>query len=780
MIIFQPLRISNVLRVDRKNFFSLVREDDHFYTAELTYDVRQSAAVSQNTNRVKITAYSSFILPERYINDPSNPTETVNSLLTYSIRNTRLQREQEGLVLGMAYGDIFGSIDKRVFTQLSSGKTLSEIPEAKRTVFKTELKSASDKTLLKKALPTPIKDDTETDKLIFSSLSRGLIRKDKIDPAKSVNFFTLKQSKTGLNSSIVEKKSLSFNSKIIKIEGFLSNPIIQDFKSVTYSTSESQDFIQIKTQIKIKKHEGGRVQFRFELLSINSDIPIDVQEYSANFYDGSKSLKFLFYPPEVTSTRTRDGVIFGLKQTNRWGKSVQVYVKKPSENIGTNEPYLFLGNVSLEYGQTGKFFVKDTGSEDRIFRFVCANEDGSSPCFNSQVLGRLYKQEDKKSGVIEIDYTESASHPLLLSVKNLPETSRTVQFMIKNMTKKGQEFKPVGDLIFLSRAGNTSTSVRIPNIGQLRTGDSFQVICKIQHTNGLYSTQGGDIFSFHNPRDRDGDLFVEIINESIDESDIAFDISDGKNESQTQFVQKIMSARGDLSLFQAELELNKDSLDNIVAYQLERVNLSTGLKENLGLISSGRFSDQEQSKKMGIPPANRSQGYRYYIKTLSANPEILFGDYRKEVKDKCETKIYTYFPSKFHNFWALKRGMIPDDNKNILMKSFAGITKTWDYIPSLPESSPPSKIDASRFNQDHIMISFMVASPGQFFDHFVLSKVINGDKIVLDTIHSQFTSEQKYLYRLGSLDRGEISFVLSSIKNDYTISSEIISNSLSL
>jgi predicted secreted protein len=779
MIIFQPPRLTNVLRVDRRNFFSLLGEDDHFYTAELTYEIRQSAAVTQKANRVKITAYSSLLLPERYINDPSKPTDTVNSLLTYAVRNIMLQRDQSDLLLGTTSGDIFGAIDKRVFTQLSSGRLLGEIPEAKKTVMRTELKSESDKTLSKKSAPIPSKKEDADERSGLASLNRDLMRKDKIDPAKAIKFFSLKQSKAGLKAGINETKSDSFNSKIKALEYTLSrdpNPVLN---RVTFTTVETQEYVTVKSQIKIKKHDGGRVQFRFELITTESDFPVDVQEYSADIVEGSRTLKFLFHPPEVTSTRTSGGVVFGLKQTNKWGTSVRVFSKNPPERSGSNNRFTSLGSVRVNYGETGKFFVPDDERANRVFRFVCANETSVSPRFESCVISPIRKTLDRREAVISLDYTDSLTTPFLFTLSSLPETALTAQFKVKNLSRKSRDFKVAGDLCFI-RHGDSFVSSAVTNRGEFRTGNTYQVICVVQHSNGLYTTEGGDIFTFHDPRDRDNTLQIEILEQELTGDNITFQIRDGRKETQTEIVKKILKAKGDYALFQGEVEENKEGLENLVAHQVERINLTTGARESLGVIPSGDFSDIEQSRKMGIPPADKNQSYRYSIKTLSAKPEILFGDYRKEVKDKCETKVYTYFPSKFLNFWSLKRGLIPGDNKSTLTTSYSGITKTWDYIPTLEGGGTPFNLEARLYDLNHIEISFKVNSANQFYDHFVLSKVINGDKIPLDPLHSQFTSEQRYLYRISPLDRGEISFSIDSVKNDYGVTSQILSNTLTL
>jgi len=777
MIIFQPPTLSNSLKVDRRGFLSLVHEDDNYYTANLTYHIRQSSAVQESLNRVRITAYSSFLLPERYINDPSRPTDTINSLLTYATRNIRLEKNQRSLMIGQAIGDIFGSIDKRVFTQLSSGKLPSEISELKRTVIRTELRSA-DTNPLKRDVPSPINPVDDNDKLNFSLTGRDLIRKDGIDPAKALKQFTLKQSKTGLKKGIVETKTQTNNFKIARLEKTLSSRVVPTTESVTYSISETQEFIQIKTPIKIKKMNSGVVQFRFELLSSESDIPVDIQEYSANIEERTSTLRWLFLPPEVTQTRSKNGITFGLRQTNRHGTSILIYSKRSPVGKTTNTTYEFLGRVTVPYNQERKFFIQDRGDEDRLFRFICANDGQTSPAFESLVSRKLPSLRNKSGTNIFISYTDSFDFPIKATTRELPETSRTAQFMIKNLTKKWTLYKEAGDILNLSPSNTVATAV-IKNRG-FRSGDSLQIICKIQHLNGLYSTYGGDIFTFHDPRDRDKSLYVELTNEDITEDDITFVISDGMKETQTQFVKNILTTRGDFAQFQAEIEENKSDLKNVIAYHIERLNMDTGLRENMGLSHAGVFSDRKASNLMGVQPANKLQRYRYFIKALSANPEILFGSYRKEVKDKCETKIYTYFPSRFLNFWALKRGMIPSNIKNTLTTSYSGITKIWDYIPAQEETNPPLQIEASLLNQDYIQISFAVTSAGQFFDHFVLSKVVNGDKTIIDTIHSQFTSGQNYLYRVGPLDQGEILFTLTTVKNDYTISSEILSNTLSL
>lgn len=776
MFIYNPQRRISALTIDN-NFFKIISEDDENFTVRVNYKISQSFAIRNKCNNVKITVFSKVLLPERIRETPGDPQKSLDSILTFNSRSIVRENEQNKLILGHFTSDITSKINNLAISDILAGKKPDQIEGLKKKSLKfTDQKFTKNIPGEKRVLEVEKKvSQTEITKAdTIRDFNFDIITKDNIDPSTLYKEIGKEQSQEkSRRSTVVTKKDFSRKESVLKFKNhFLSTSTerISLYKRII--TPDTSDLIDVPCEFKIKK-SINRIIVRFELMSLGSVDPLDFQEKVCELNEQITLLRKVVTPPVVTTTPNKNNIIMSLLQKDKYADTISVYSKSVLKSKREETGYSLVGSYSLKHGETKKVSFPRPVENTIIYRLISSKPGETCPTFSSIVVPPIQKSSQLSDALIDSVYSTKPGF-VTLSAKGLSDKSLSVQFLVKDGSKKRGVFENAGGLIILSQNEKTSGSCQI-DFGPLKHDRIYEFSCKINYKNGITKNHGQSIFHFFDKRIIPQKETVELVNPSFVNDDFTFNFNIKNKEGNIDLTKKILSNVGDLTEFQEEIKNQKGELKSATAFRVARVNLRTGIKEDLGITADTKFSDKEMSMKSGVSAATKNDSFRYELSVLSAQPETLFSQYRKEIKDDRESKIYQYSPAKWMNNKSLIRGTIPAKTNNNLQESKSGVVLITEIIGEKQISSLKEvKVD---YKTDYAEIKFTVNGSFNDFDHFVISKIINEEKIMIDSIHSQFSNEGSYLYYFSDDDIGEISFSILGIGNDYNKKGEVFSSS---
>jgi hypothetical protein len=268
-------------------------------------------------------------------------------------------------------------------------------------------------------------------------------------------------------------------------------------------------------------------------------------------------------------------------------------------------------------------------------------------------------------------------------------------------------------------------------------------------------------------------------------NDVTFNVSLLIKDEDIQNIKNLLDNQGFNSYFDDDLSKQRDQVKNLIAYSVERINLSNGERENLGIHSNQIFIDSQASKKYNAKNLESGTNYKYAVKALLRVPETLIKNFKKVIVNPINKKKYSFSPYTSHHPISLKKGTIVTANslkthysKSDLEHGDIGCTAYANV--SIPTKKPfITALKAVRFDKNKILISCIIEGNLNKVDHIVISKKIGSSAYVrIGSMHSSFANNIcEYIYYIEN-DVGSITFSAILVNNDYTHGNTVNSNSI--
>jgi hypothetical protein len=750
MLIFEQKLNRDILKFDETKFFQILSEDEESFYVQVTYKIDQVESIKKNFNRVQISALTKVVKPALFV-ESSDVQKTINDFLTYQIRSKNKREEQKNHLLGTFSSDITAFLNKDLIPFVKNNLDFREDPRFFKTVFKYS------------------KSTFEQNSRFVKKVS-SLKPPASIDPKKSEEF--QKKSFSLVRGAIDPSNPPRGSEENSHISRDFFPPVKNEGKLISYKEPSLE--AQVVTQFKITKTSENFFFLRFELFSSNSSEIQDIKELQVHLGDYLKNIRTIVSPPEVGFFQGKKETIFSVKQVDKNATKVSIFRKSVKTTKNKEDlKYEIFKEIDLKPGETKKINVQNPSENSHIYRFVSLNNDHSCPTFSSKVLRPSLKERDDDTIVFAKLSDEFLK--LEVGIENFGDKASSLQFLIKNITLKEKVLSNLGGRISLTKeqvSGRAfSTLFPLPKPYQF-----FEIYCKIYYKTGLSSVKGPFVFSHHLTKRGDEKEKVQISQDFLN-GGIQFSLDFNQKESRADFLKKKVFENSAENIFNEELKAQKSTTKNLTYFKIKRFNLKTGAVEMLGETEKTTFSELELTQKSGLKPATKEDSFEYSVDIISGPPEVLLKSTKKEMVDPQTSKKYIENSSKFLNKMALDRGTIPADLNKALDKNFVG-SKSYSVLSGVTESSSVKEITASRLGSNLIKLDISISGNPSFFDHFILTKINIDTKTQICTIHSQFLNTLSVIYRIEKEDIGNLSFSIISVKNDYQIDSEIISNEI--
>lgn len=280
---------------------------------------------------------------------------------------------------------------------------------------------------------------------------------------------------------------------------------------------------------------------------------------------------------------------------------------------------------------------------------------------------------------------------------------------------------------------------------------------------------------------------LEVVNDAPS-LDIRFNINSTLNESELDRASIALKRQGLSPLFQSELTQQRSDLQQLVAHNVLRVDLTTGLTESFGTVMGVSFSDRASAGVKNVSRLIPGHRYKYIITTLLRSAETLFSDFQKQSVDPTTGKPYAFSPFKYLHPFTLNRGTLMTAASLKLNHAedsfiFGQLGNPKEVTVTL-DNSPPKLSTASVFRVDRTtaLVRWSVAGGLERVEHFIVMKEILGHSTVAGKVHA--VSQGTFFEFLDDLepdDIGDITYRIVPVLNDYTRGASIVtSNGLTL
>lgn len=807
-------RRNNLLQIS-ENYASLVKEhSDGSLTFEFRYNVSQSAvilkkAVTVDVSIITRTMKKRSIVPADQVGN-INPKVVINNILSDFSAAKSVQKSAGNFVIASQKSDISSKINNDAIGDLQRGIS----PKNVQQLYKSNLKQVSAGSLREANEVKPLlsvqdlKVDDVDEKMLMSSqentkkLSHDLILRRGIDPS-IISTITPKLTHAEDSFKGTLRKSTSSEQDtgtLMRLHDhvILNNTIpnttfsssdISDQKLISVVVNEAVDNIDMVVLVTFlppkqdkKTKNTSDVFVKFQLLDPNTGSSIDTVTKQLDISRHVNLFRTPTISPVVKQARSDNAsrANIEIRQVSESANEVRVYKKNLYTSDIHIDDYKLIGVYPCTYSKPAFVQVDLPINSAAIYRVIPSSSGILGNCFSSIVL-----KPKKYTPVRALALTSKiVDAGILVEARKLPPDVISIQILQRNLTIHEKEFTPVGTPILIDDVARSSDHLSYV-FEKANHGYIYEFAVKLYHSDGVQVVTATEIIEYIAATP--GKVVVNILDVSVSHDkipNVIFSVDVAQTENNLDIIKAILETQGNKSYFETDIEKQRSQLKSLLAYSVQRIDLSTGDRENMGTLTTSNFSDIDVGKISGVQNLKYGHAYRYVVTAVARNTETTFDSFVKITKDPFTKKTYQFSPAKFLHPMALSRGVLntPAGIKSLYSKSTMdhGVLGSSAELEIKFDASGIQIIEAvvSRFDYYHNVITWKYQGDASSVDHFIIMKEINGSKVVLGTAHNSFThGTASWLHLLSQRDNGEIKYVITPVLSDFNHGSSKYTNS---
>lgn len=428
-----------------------------------------------------------------------------------------------------------------------------------------------------------------------------------------------------------------------------------------------------------------------------------------------------------------------VKQVDNSANGVKIYRKITYSNSVNNNSYEYLGDFTIPPGNSAD--LKFTHPDDSMvnYRVIPYFFNKVSSCFGEAIYKDKFFTLKSLSLVSKV-----VNSGIKLECRNISSDVVSLSFLQRNLTLKEKTFS------IISQSYLASENELISHIAKnLISGHTYEFSTRCIHKNSLSYDAGNEVCLFM--KQPIGLMTMKVENTSIEwigssgEPEIKFNVKMFMNDSELNQVKTSMENSGNRDYFDNNIVEAKENLNLLLFFQVERTELLSGQKENLGIFpytENFKFSDLTESSKMKASPLRRGASYRYAIRGITWKPEVISNVGKKKRKDPTTGVTYSYEPKKWGDPLSLKSGTILPLRSDETISLSRGLTGNIIYVDVSLNSSPEVlgvfAFNAELFDEKKISLKWTSNLTSNEVDHFILFENLNSSSPVqIGKAHAQ-------------------------------------------
>lgn len=817
---FRFQRRFNLLTID-DTFAHLVRVlptgDMKF---EFRYTVSQREAVQREALTVNVSVFSRTIQRKSLLGDNHlgsiDNRKLVGNVLTQMPDAKSSIKQQEKFTVVSRNSDITAQINNAVVGQLAAGGTKNTIRALSSTQLKfvpaSEIKQGNDpKPVLVRSKPTSVTDvdgfaasvlETDTQKLMHDMISR-----QGLDPTHIFNLSHRSMSSVDTVGGILNpKKSLEFdNSPSTQLlHWYLFNPAVpiipvtsdnvEDDTLVHILVNEPDENVEVPVSVVIPSSafssEGRDVAHffvKFDMIDSKTGTAIDSVTKPLDVARHVQLFNTPRIPPIVKAARAeqRGKVNLEIKQVDPGATSVRILKKTLYRATTDIDKYTLIGTYDVKSIDQSLLVPVDLPrSSSVMYRVVPVGAQGTVGFEFTNVVVKPARFAAIKSIALTVQQTDLG---VKVELRKIPKRVVAVEIRVRNLSVYQQAYSNVGGgILLIDDATRISDHLTVID-NSVAPNNIYEYAVRLIYRGGEVELAGNSVLEYLLPESGKVDTTVE--NVTVDNSgtspNVTCNITTKLVESNVDIIKKLLENQGIIDQFKDNLQAERAFFSSFVAHNVQRVDLSTGTREDFGVLTDVFFSDVDKQITHAVSPLQYGHRYRYEVQAMLRAPETMFDAYVKTTVDKSTQKSYNFSPAKFLHPIALTNGTLM--SKEGLKTRYAKDPMSHGLIGDVQsfevsfDGQPARIVDqlASEFDRYLNIVTWKLNGSIDEVDHFVVMTEVHGTRRLVGKVHSGFPNGNcQYLHPLTPQDVGQLTYVITPVFKDYKTGDAAYTNSV--
>lgn len=786
---------------------------------EFFYRVRPQDAVSHHAMSVTVTVFSRSIQRKPLLENTHTGYINTKALvrnIIQQIPNAKSAVNQQGqFVIASRNSDISSRINNEIVGQLRANVPSNRIQQTYKStlmlVKSSDVKEQADVKPVLTQIAHSVTSDIDT---VHSSsidenptrLMYDMITRQGVDPSCILDLQPRSVSAIDAIGGIlrpggaleVENSPASrlLNYHIFPPEAQVrpsNTENVKDSSLVQVLVSSSQASVEIPVIIKIPKNSlvvdgqnNANLFVKFDLVNGTTGVAVDSVTKTL---DVSRHVQ-LFNTPrrapivKVTKSEISTRANLEITQLDIGAQAVQVYRKQVFRAVTDIDDYSLVGTFNVSANQQPLLVPVDLLKNSSIIYRVI-------PVGNQETLGFEYTNVViKPSHYRPIKSLALTAQPIdigiRLEARQIPQHVVAIEFKVRNASTFETNFRNVaGDVLLVDDAIRAADYLTVIDTN-VSPNNIYEYVVRLVYGSGTSERTGSTLIEFLQPTPGKVDTRIDaIVIDQTGDINVTFNINTTIINSDIDVIKALLEKQGIIDQFKGDVAAEREFLSSLIAHNVSRVNLTTGVRENFGTITTTSFSDLDLRKNQAITPLQLGKRYRYEVAAMLRAPETMFNSLVKEKIDPVTKKTYSYSPAKFQHPLALVQGVLV---------SAAGLKTRYSKDPMSHgtlgdvtsievsfDNDQASIIDqaASRFNRFLNIVTWKVQGSIDAIDFFLIMKDVLGVRTLVGKSHSEFVyGNCQYLHPVSRRDEGCFSYVIVPIFNDYKVGTQVTTNTV--
>jgi len=789
---------------------------------EFVYSISQRDMIAHRAQSVLVTILNKSIDPKSLLGDSHlgfvDTLAIVNNIRTQITDAKTLIEQRNKYIVAQKYSDFTSLVNNDVLPQLRARVPTANIQHFNRprlvSVPVNQIKQGDDQQpILQRVVNSSAVIDLQSTMSSSAdenvqSLMYEMIMRQGLDPTHVINLADRSQSeRSALGGMTNDAKAIEFptdpSSRLLNFHLFpasndvppkVTNDAVDGTHALVLQTVTS-DMITVpvtvvvpQTKLTLEQTAVTSLLVKFDLINTDSGQAVDSV---VKILDVSRHLSVYNTPktqPRVKASITSDSgrVSLEIRQVDPGASAVQVFKKAIWVSTTDIDGYSLVGTYNVSAKDQSLVVQVDKPEKSAvIYRVIAIGSTGTPAGSFSNVAVRPGRFADIKTAALTATQLPTG---VRLELRHIPNKVIAVQFLSRNLTIFETEYTSVGNDVVLVDEGTREIDLIQINDGSARPGNIYGYAVKLIYRDGNTQLAGNVTLEFIQPVPGQVDTKIENVAVSHNEiPNVTFDITTLTLDTDLDIVKNLLKSQDMQQFFQGDLQTQRAQLKKLIAHSVHRIDMTSGRRENFGILTESKFDDGALRKNQAIEPLRYGHKYRYEIYPLLRAPETLFDDLVNSAIDRATKKSYSYHPAKFFHPFTLDRGVLVTSDG--AKKRYAKDPMTFGVIGSIAstevsfDNASALIVDpqASRFDRYYNVISWKIQGDVKEVDHFLIMKQIHGIRSVVGIVHSEFLHGNcQWIHKISKHDEGMITYIIVPVMNDYRVGGSATTNVVEL
>lgn len=785
-----------------------------------TYSVNPGLALNRGARVVHIQAKSRYVPPVPLLGTSHrgvvDTLALVNNIRLLLLNAKYAVQQQLTYVLAQTNSNILNYVSNEILQQLLAGVSPKDIQQLNlpqlQVVQSSDIKQANN--------PQPILQRVANSLLVPDislavsgsalanpqALMEDMIVRQGLDPAYILQLTPRSQPES------VTRHGLSNTSRAIErttdpatqLLNFHLFPPTSDVPPKTTDETVDQELVQVLqvvTQetveivvpliipVSLLRLEGAdltNVFVQFDLINGESNEPVDTVIKTLNIARELQVYNTPKLPPivkaAVTPTATHGSL--QIKQIDPGATAVQVYKKVIYAAAQDKDNYSLIGTYPLTSQQEALQVKVDVPlASATVYRAIPIGRQNALGFDFTNVIVKPPHYTPLRSVALTGLQVDQG---IQLEARSIPQRCVAIQFLKWNLTTHDSTYTTVnGDVGFVDDASRQADLVMTTD-SSVTNNNIYRYVARLIYAAGETEDFGDVTIEFVEPAPGQVTTVISDLVVSHDGTpDVSFIINTSTTDTDMDAIKKMLGNQDLTQYFTGDIAAQRDQLANLIAHTVQRVDLTTGVRENFGTVTVPNFSDSALRKTQAVTELQYGHVYRYEIYPLLRAPETLFENFIKTSTDATTKKPYTWSPAKFLHPLTLSRGVIV--TRRGAAQRYAKDPMSFGVVGSITtveasfdnDSAKIVNQTATPFNRNLNIVTWQVQGDITQVDHFLVLKTVGGIRTVLGKAHSEFPyGACQYFHPVTHRDNGALSYVIIPVMNDYKVGSAVTTNTV--